>query len=206
MLYANSPYWIGNPDLKQEKSHTVTLGIDSQVSDRLLVSASIYESKLKDALDWVWDTSISKTVYYNVNKEKRQGLNLSATYKLDDAWKLRASYNFLRQRVDTGSGMTNDDKNRHPNSYGLEVSYEKNRWYVSNNFPYVTGHSTAYYTDSSYFNWDLNVSYKLSDSTKIYAQGLNLTNESYEVEPYNYPVGAYAMPERHYVVGVEHSF
>lgn len=206
MLYANSPYWIGNPDLKQEKSYTVTLGIDSQVSDRLLVSASIYESKLKDALDWVWDTSIAKTVYYNVNKEKRQGLNLSATYKLDDAWKLRASYNFLRQRVDTGSGMTNDDKNRHPNSYGLEVSYEKNRWYVSNNFRYVTGRSTAYYTDSSYFNWDLNVSYKLSDSTKIYAQGLNLTNESYEVEPYNYPVGAYAMPERHYVVGVEHSF
>ena len=83
MLYANSPYWIGNPDLKQEKSHTVTLGIDSQVSDRLLVSASIYESKIwKDALDWVWDTSISKTVYYNVNKEKRQGLNLSATYKI----------------------------------------------------------------------------------------------------------------------------
>ncbi|WP_295238365.1 TonB-dependent receptor [Veillonella sp.] len=206
MLYANSPYWLGNPDLKQEKSHTVTLGVDSQVNDRLLVSASIYESRLKDALDWEWNNKISKTVYYNINKEKRQGLNLSATYKLDDAWKVRASYNFLRQKIDEGSGMTNDSKNRHPNSYGLELSYEKNRWYVSNDFRYVTGRSTAYYTDSSYFTWDLNVSYKINDSTKVYAQGLNLTNESYEVEPYSTPIGSYAMPGRHYVVGVEHTF
>ena len=39
MLYANTEFWIGNPDLEQEKSQTVTLGIDSDVSDRLSVSA-----------------------------------------------------------------------------------------------------------------------------------------------------------------------
>lgn len=206
MLYANSPYWLGNPDLKPEKSYTYTIGADSQINDRLNVSASIYESHLKDALDWVWDTSISKTVYYNVNREKRQGLNLSATYKLDDAWKVKGYYNYLRQRVDEGSGMTNDDKNRHPNTYGVELSYEKNRWSVTNTFQYVTGRSTAYYTDSKFFTWDMNVNYKLNEATKVYVQGFNLTDEAYEVEPYNYPVGAYAMPGRHFVAGVEHKF
>lgn len=206
MMYANSPYWIGNPDLKQERSYTYTLGLDSQVNDRLSVSASVFESHLKDAIDWEWNNTISRTVYYNVNKEERQGLNLSATYKFDDAWKVRGFYNYLRQKVDSGSGMTNDAKNRHPNIYGVELTFEKNRWSIINTFQYVTGRSTAYFTDSKYFTWDMNVNYKLNDSTKIYAQGFNLTNEAYEVEPYSTPIGAYVMPGRHYVVGVEHKF
>lgn len=221
MLYAKTAYMEGNPELKQEKSDTYTLGIDSQLNDKLSVSASIFKSDVDNALQWEYKSDISRTVYFNANKEKRKGLNLSANYKVNDAWKVRLSASFLSQQYDTpigedkGKGMTTFLKNKNPNVYGLDVTYEKNKWLVSNAFRYVTGRSETYYTDSAYFTWDMNVSYKVNESTKVYVQGINLTDEAYEVEPFADSYwqgeqtgyrGAYAMPGRHYVVGVEHTF
>lgn len=80
MLYADSPYMLGNPNLKQEKSYTTTIGIDSQINTKVSVSASVFESRLKDALDWQWNALTGKTSYFNVNREKRQGLSVSANY------------------------------------------------------------------------------------------------------------------------------
>lgn len=210
MLYAAAEFWRGNPDLEQEKSQTVTLGIDSDVTDRLTVSASVFNSRLKNALSWVNgsygpNNTYIPGYYENVNREKRQGLNLSATYRLDEAWKVRAGYSYLKVRQDTGSGYVNATDNRNPNRYSLEFSYEKNRWSVNNLFQYVTGRSETQFSDSSYFVWDVNVNYKINEATKVYAQAFNLTNEAYEVEP-STTIGSYAMPGRHYVVGVEHTF
>ncbi|WP_251453865.1 TonB-dependent receptor plug domain-containing protein [Veillonella intestinalis] len=210
MLYAATEFWRGNPDLEQEKSQTVTLGIDSDVTDRLTVSASVFNSRLKNALSWVNgsygpNNTYIPGYYENVNREKRQGLNLSATYRLDEAWKVRAGYSYLKVRQDTGSGYVNATDNRNPNRYSLEFSYEKNRWSVNNLFQYVTGRSETQFSDSSYFVWDVNVNYKINEATKVYAQAFNLTNEAYEVEP-STTIGSYAMPGRHYVVGVEHTF
>ena len=53
MRYANSPYWVGKEDLKQERSHTFTIGADSQITRKWSVSGSLYWSKVKDALRWV---------------------------------------------------------------------------------------------------------------------------------------------------------
>ncbi|WP_251441517.1 TonB-dependent receptor plug domain-containing protein [Veillonella intestinalis] len=210
MLYAATEFWRGNPDLEQEKSQTVTLGIDSDVTDRLTVSASVFNSRLKNALSWVNgsygpNNTYIPGYYENVNREKRQGLNLSATYRLDEAWKVRAGYSYLKVRQDTGSGYVNATDNRNPNRYSLEFFYEKNRWSVNNLFQYVTGRSETQFSDSSYFVWDVNVNYKINEATKVYAQAFNLTNEAYEVEP-STTIGSYAMPGRHYVVGVEHTF
>lgn len=210
MLYAATEFWRGNPDLEQEKSQTVTLGIDSDVTEKLTLSASVFKSRLNNALSWVNgsygpNNTYIPGYYENVNREKREGLNLSATYKLTDAWRVKAGYSYLQVKQDTGSGYVNYTDNRNPNRYSLEVSYDKNRWSVNNILQYVTGRSEAKYSDSSYLVWDLNVNYQLNDSTKIYAQAFNLTNEAYEVEP-STTIGSYAMPERHYVVGVEHKF
>lgn len=219
MLYANTKYWKGNPDLKPEKSYTTTLGIDSKVNDKLSVSASVYDSHLKDAQTWVGgykDEQLKEYVkgyYENINKEKRRGLNLSATYKIDDAWKVRGAYHYsqIRQDDGKGGGYKNWPNNRQPNAYSMEVSYDKNRWSVSSQFNYITGRSTSQYSASSYFTWDMNVNYRLNQNTKFYVKGYNLTNRSYETVPYtefgtNKVIPAYAMPERHFVIGMEHSF
>lgn len=211
MLYANTKYWKGNPDLKQEKSHTTTLGIDSQVNDKLSVSASVYDSRLKNAQSWVNGYEVKGTddyvpgYYINANREKRRGLNLSAHYKIDDSWGVRAGYRYSKIEQDTGNGFSNWEDNREPNAYSFEVTYDKNRWSVSSLVQYVTGRSEKRYTDTSYVTWDMNVNYRLNEATKFYVKGFNLTNESYEIVP-SATLGAYAMPERHFVIGMEHSF
>ncbi len=158
----------------------------------------MFASRLKNALSWVngyYDSNDNyvQGYYENVNREKRRGLNLSATYKIDDAWFARAGYNYVKIQQDTGSGYVSSTDNRNPNRYSLELMYEKNRWSVNNMFQYVTGRSTAKYSDSSYFVWDVNVNYKLNENTKVYAQAFNLTNESYEVGAiHNYRLLRYA--------------
>lgn len=207
MLYSTAPNWKANKDLVKETGHTTTLGIDSRINDKLSVSASVYDSRLKNALDWQ-QLNKEEGRYINIHKEKRRGLNLNATYQMDEAWRLKAGYSYSkidRTNIDGSAVLTSGD-NRRPNAYSMELSYDKNKWNVSTQLNYVTGRSVNAYTDSSYFTWDMNVNYQINDTTKVYAKGFNLTNESYEIEPNSYNKGAYAMPERHFVIGMEHSF
>ncbi len=201
MRYADTPYMKGNEDLEQETSRTITLGVDSKINDKLNVSASVYKSKVKDALNWAWN---GVTRYYNVDEEDRQGLSLSANYKVNDNWRLRAGYDYSKIEI-------NDDldlRNTRPNGYSLGVTFDKSRWNATANLTYVTGRSTTRYTDNRYFLVDMNVNYQWTPNTKFYVKGFNLTNEHYETSASAFAgsPGSYAMPERHFVAGVSHSF
>lgn len=54
----------------------------------------------------------------------------------------------------------------------------------------------------------MNVNYQWTPNTKFYVKGFNLTNEHYETSASAFAgtPGSYAMPERHFVAGVSHSF
>ena len=70
----------------------------------------------------------------------------------------------------------------------------------------VTGRNTKVYTDTSYTTVNLNVGYQFNDKTKAYIKGYNLTNEGYEILSSSAGRGAYAMPGRYFVFGVERKF
>jgi len=206
--YANSPYWIGNPNLKQEKSETVTLGLNSQIDKKTNVQASIYSSKLDNALDWVWDTNISKTVYYNINREKRRGLELNTTHKFSDRWSLNTGYSYSRIEKNVGDNGQYTDYmyNSRPNGYSIGIQYTQDKWNADLTTQQVTGRNTKVYTDTSYTTVNLNLGYQFNDKTKAYIKGYNLTNEGYEILSSSAGRGAYAMPGRYFVFGVERKF
>lgn len=199
MRYANTPYMQGNPDLKQEKANTWTWGIDSKINDKWSVDASIYRSKVKDALDWQWN---GITRYFNIDEEERRGLHLGAKYKANDAWNFRFAYDYSQVKL---NGAYSGDKTVRPNAFLLGADYDKNKWHVGTTMTYITGRDTTYYTDRRYFLWDINAAYKITDNTKVFAKLNNITNEHYETAYYWTP-GAYAAPERNYSIGVSHSF
>ncbi|MBP2631998.1 MAG: cirA 5 [Firmicutes bacterium] len=203
--YANSPYWLGNPSLKQEKSNTVTLGVNSQLDEKTNLQASIYQSKVNNALDWIWDTSISKTVYYNVNSEKRRGLEVNATRKLSDQWSVNTGYSYSKiEKTDKTTGFYSDYiYNSRPNGYQLGVSYKQDKWDGRLTAQQVTGRSTTAYTDKSYVTLDLNLNYHFNQDLKAYIKGYNLTDEGYEILSSSVGKGAYAMPGRYFMFGVE---
>ena len=73
----------------------------------------------------------------------------------------------------------------------------------------MTGRSTARFTDSRYLTLDLGVNYHISPEFKVYLKGINLTDESYEsigADGVWTPIGAYAMPSRHFILGGTYNF
>ena len=215
MRYANSPYWVGKEDLKQERSHTFTIGADSQITRKWSVSGSLYWSKVKDALRWVNGytnpiTSLYVRGYYkNVQTEDRRGLELSTRYRADDRWTVRAAYSYAHvDSTDPDKGYLST--NTRPNGYNLGLSYTQGKWEADLDLNYVTGRSTARFTDSRYLTLDLGVNYHISPEFKVYLRGINLTDESYEsigVTPSAWTsMGAYAMPGRHFILGGTYNF
>ena len=209
MRYARTPFWIGNPDLKQEKSHTFTIGADSQITRKWNVSASIYWSKLKNALNWVNGTGGNPGHYENVDTEYRRGLELSTRYRADDHWTIRTAYSYAY--VDSTDPAKNFLRtNTCPNGYNLGVSYTQGKWDADLDLNYVTGRSTVHYTDSRYLTLDLGVNYHVTKDFKIYLKGVNLTDESYEsmgATPSIWsPLGGYAAPSCHFILGGTYNF
>ena len=207
MRYADSPFWVGVPDLKQEKSHTFTIGADSQITRKWNVSGSLYWSKVKDALRWVQATP--RGYYQNVETEDRRGLELSTRYRADDRWTIRAAYSYAN--VDsTDAARAYLSNNTRPNGYNLGLSYTQGKWEADADLNYVTGRSTERFTDSRYLTLDLGVNYHVTKDFKVYLKGMNLTDESYEsigVTPSIWtPMGAYAMPSRHFILGGTYQF
>ena len=202
MRYANTPFWIGNPDLKQEKSHTFTIGADSQITRKWNVSGSLYWSKVKDALRWVQATP--RGYYQNVGTEDRRGLELSTRYRADDRWTIRAAYSYAN--VDsTDAARAYLSNNTRPNGYNLGLSYTLGKWEADADLNYVTGRSTERFTDSRYLTLDLGVNYHVTKDFKVYLKGMNLTDESYESIG-DARLGIYAMPSRHFILGGTYNF
>jgi len=210
MRYADSPYWVGNRDLKQEKSHTFTIGTDSQITRKWNVSGSIYWSKVKDALRWVNGYTDPMTLVYvrgyykNVQTEDRRGLELSARYRADNRWTVRTAYSYAHvDSTDPAKGFLST--NTRPNGYNLGLSYTQGKWDADLDLNYVTGRSTERFTDSRYLTLDLGVNYHISPEFKVYLKGVNLTDESYESVG-DTRLGIYAMPSRHFILGGTYNF
>ena len=215
MRYANSPYWVGKEDLKQERSHTFTIGADSQITRKWSVSGSLYWSKVKDALRWVNGytnpiTSLYVRGYYkNVQTEDRRGLELSTRYRADDRWTVRAAYSYAHvDSTDPAKDFLRT--NTRPNGYNLGLSYTQGKWDADLDLNYVTGRRTVHYTDSRYLTLDLGVNYHVTKDFKVYLKGINLTDESYEsmgAAPSIWsPLGGYAAPSRHFILGGTYNF
>ena len=205
MRYADTPYMKGNPDLKQERSHTFTIGADSQITRKWNISGSLYWSKVKNALNWAWNREGDfKTHYYNTETENRRGLELSTRYQASRVWTLRAAYSYAY--VDsTDVNKAYLSTNTRPNGYNLGISYTQGKWEADADLNYVTGRSTARFTDARYLTLDLGVNYQITDAFKVYLKGMNLTDEHYESIGYSI-IGAYAMPSRHFILGGTYNF
>lgn len=207
-LYAHTATWLPNPNLKPERSKTVTLGMDTKLDNKTSLQASIYQSKLKDAIDWDYVDPINYIGWWvNVNHEKRQGLELNVKRKLSDHWNVNAGYSY--SKVEKQNGTDNyelDLSTSRPNAYSLGVQYNQDKWDAGLTMLAASGRSTKAYTSDSYLTLDMNLRYQATNDTQVYLKGYNLTNKGYElVSGYSYySTGVYPMAGRSFVMGVEH--
>lgn len=203
--YANTPTWLGNKDLKQETSETVTLGMNTKVDKDTTFQASIYSSNLQNAIAWQNNVVGSQGMYFNINREKRQGMELNATRKLSDQWNLNAGYSYSKVKKQNNTDVyALDLLNSRPNGYSLGVQFKQDKLDAGLTMLAATGRSTKAYTSDSYLTLDMTISYQAQKDTRVYLKGYNLTNESYELLSYSSTAaGKYPMAGRSFTVGLE---
>lgn len=212
-LFSNTEFWIGNPDLKPEEGTTTTIGINSKLKDGTQLQASLFSSRLKNALEWKnrWNPDPLLSLpgyYYNINREKRQGLDISLTRQLSPQWNIGMGYTYTKTEIkdSTSTDYVLYTRNTQPNGYRFNVRYDQDKWDASLTLRSATGRSLAEFTSKSYVTLDMTANYKVDADTRVYLKGYNLTNKAYELSSsngYGYP-GTYPMPGRNFYIGVEH--
>ena len=210
MEWGNSKYEnYGNPNLKPEKGDTWTIGYGTKIADKTSVNISYFQSKLEDAIDW--DTTYSDTgsvsIARNVDKQKKNGMELSVAHELNDNWDLEASYTYIRvKNNEHGNGYVRD-ANYIPNMYRFGVRYHNDLWNADFFLRGGSGADKSAYVDSKYMTLDMSVAYKATKDLSFYAKGYNLFNKAY-AESAGVNGGTYIYPAqgRRFIIGAEYTF
>ncbi len=211
-LFVDNGWTIGNPNLKPEEGNTTTLGINTKLGDGTKLQASIYSSRLKNAIEFMagkdGDSGYIPGYYYNISNEKRQGLDLNLSRELSPQWNVSVGYAYNKTEIKNSKSADYIAyaRNTQPNGYRLNVQYDQNQWNAGLTLRSATGRSLEEFTSKSYVTLDMIVNYKINPDTRIYLKGYNLTNKAYELSStngYGYP-GTYPMPGRNFYVGVEY--
>lgn len=204
-LFSNTQYWIGNPNLRAETGSTVTIGLNTELAKGTKLQASAFSSRINNAIDWKYTTI---TQYFNVDQEKKHGLDLNLTRQLSPQWQVGVGYTYVKTEIkdDGAADYTADVRNSQPNGYRLNVQYEQDKWDASLTLRSATGRSLDAFTAKSYVTLDLMANYSITPDTRVYLKGYNLTNQAYELSSsngYGGP-GTYPMPGRNFYIGIEH--
>lgn len=210
-MYSNTQWWKGNPGLRPETGETVTLGINTELARGTKLQASVYRSKIEDAIDWDWKdwdgTGNAYTKYINVDNQKRQGFDITLARQLSPNWNVSTGYSYVKiqNKSNTESSYSNDPRNSQPNGYHLNVEYDRDKWNSSLTLRRVTGRDLTKFTGHAYTTLDMAVNYKLDTDTRAFLKGYNLANAAYETTGtyWSGMPGEYPMPARSFYAGIE---
>ena len=145
-MYAANPggkvqFYVGNPDLKPEKSLSYELSVEKDWGDRSTVHLGVFRSEVKDLISTYWTGKLTDDdpdlypgvkgdmimAYKNIPEATLQGVELYGSHRLGKNIYLNAGYTFLDAK-DKTNGTRLKDRAKHQVTFG--VSYQPENIYA----------------------------------------------------------------------------
>ena len=145
-MYAANPggkgqFYVGNPDLKPEKSLSYELSVEKDWGDRSTVHLEVFRNEVKDLISTYWTGKLTDDdqdlypgvkgdmimAYENIPEATLQGVELYGSHRLGKNIYLNAGYTFLDAK-DKTNGTRLKDRAKHQVTFG--VSYQPENIYA----------------------------------------------------------------------------
>lgn len=228
-MYAANPggkgqFYVGNPDLKPEKSLSYELSVEKDWGDRSTVHLGVFRNEVKDLISTYWTGKLTDDdpdlypgvkgdmimAYENIPEATLQGVELYGSHRLGKNIYLNAGYTFLDAK-DKTNGTRLKDRAKHQVTFG--VSYQPENiyawdlsfdlvsnigYYFNNGDKSTMGHFVYETKDFTIAN--IMASRHLNKDTKIYLGVDNISNHQ------NFGPYSDGNLGRLYRVGMEYKF
>ncbi|WP_336974246.1 TonB-dependent receptor plug domain-containing protein [Sphingobium aromaticiconvertens] len=181
--------YIGNPNLKPEKSQGWEAGIEQSIGgDKATIGATWFDSKLKDEIYTTYPApDFIATPGNRTTDSKQHGLEVFVSARPIPQIRLDAAYTYLKARED---GIVEVRRPKHIGSFNTTVFSTDQRFSGTLTLRYNGRQEDVAFTDPSfipvrvslrdYVLVNLNAEYKLRDNIAIFGRVENLTDEQYE--------------------------
>lgn len=206
--YSDGRY-IGNPDLKPEKSEGWEAGLDQILADgHVTIGATYFHSRLKDEIYTTYPAPDYVATPGNRDTDSRQrGVEVFASAQPIEQIKLDFAYTYLNAKED---GVREVRRPKHVGSFNATVFSNDKRFAGTLTMRYNGRQDDVAYTDPSYIPVrvslkdyvlvNLNAEYKVTGNISVFGRIENLTDEKYE------EVFSFATPGRAAYGGVKARF
>jgi vitamin B12 transporter len=207
--------FVGNPNLKPEKSKSIDLGIDQLLFDNAFeVQLAVYYQNLEDEINgFVFDPDTFLFTAENIDGDSiRKGVEAAATFNVTENLSFGGSYTYTDSTQNDGSGSDVRELRRPRHSGSLNTSYRflDERAKLTVVADYVGTSTDIFFPPfpeppeivslDSFWLLDVTASYDINRNTNIFVRALNLLDEDYE------QVYGYRTPGRSAYVGIRVSF
>jgi len=197
--FANDPTFVGNRDLRPERSRSFEAGVEQQLfGSALIVDETAFDNRFRDLIVFTPLPAPQPGTWINLEGSRARGLESSARLRVK--WlRVGAQYTLLDTRVtssasptsaSTGVGQELPRRPRHSGS--LDVSAVFRRWFVNLNTIFVgerqdsDGVGFGIVRNPRYQKVDFGGSYALHRSIDLMARIENVLDRRYE-EVLGYP-------------------
>jgi vitamin B12 transporter len=187
--------FVGNPDLKPEKSMSYDIGIDQQMLDgALLLQATVFHQDLQDEINgFVFDPVTFLATAENLDGDsERTGIELAGRWNLSERFGIAGSYTYTDSHEPSpdGGDVRELRRPRHAGSLSLDFRSTNEKWESSLSADYGGTRNDIFFppfpdpseivTLDSYWLVDLAVQYRMTPAVTLFARGTNLLDEEYE--------------------------
>lgn len=181
----DTPYTIGNPNLKPEINRGFDLGVEVEFADgRGTVDLTYFKEKLEDEITYVpgpgqFDPGTSVN---SPGESPREGVEIAGQFQVTDALDLALNYTYLDAKDPDGSV----EIRRPRHELGLSATYAFARADVTASLRHVSGNFDTQFWGAfetveipSYTTVDLAAGYDLTDNIRLTGRVTNLFDKEY---------------------------